>query len=145
MPTEAHLVGVTVNSLRICLPLFGDPFLIVLLSLWRLFWWTMGRRKVLSQNFVRRQRKRQEIGNKKRHKKFRSKHPEVGWFKQRQKRKKFPTKERAHQKKHERQKKSSKRSSNKEKYQKKQNVWKNEKSRKDRPQVLCAPNELMFH
>ena len=64
----------------------------------------MGRRKVLSQDFVRRQRKRQEIGNKKRHKKFRSKHPEVDRFKQRQKREKFPTKERAHQKKHERQK-----------------------------------------
>ena len=104
MPTEAHLVGVIVKSLRICLPFFGDPFLIVLLSLWRLFWWTMGRRKVLSQDFVRRQRKRQEIGNKKRHKKFRSKHPEVGRFKQRQKREKFPTNERAHQKKHERQK-----------------------------------------
>ena len=56
----------------------------------------MGRRKVLSQDFVRRQRKRQEIGNKKRHKKFRSKHPEVGRFKQRQKREKFPTKEKAH-------------------------------------------------
>ena len=64
----------------------------------------MGRRKVLSQDFVRRQQKRQEIGYKKRHKKFRSKHPEVGRFKQRQKREKFPTKERAHQKKHERQK-----------------------------------------
>ena len=33
MPTEAHLVGVIVKSLRICLPFFGDPFLIVLLSL----------------------------------------------------------------------------------------------------------------
>ena len=64
----------------------------------------MGRRKVLSQDFVRRERKRQEISNKKRHKKFRSKHPEVGRFKQRQKHEKFPTKERAHQKKHERQK-----------------------------------------
>ena len=61
----------------------------------------MGRRKVLSQDF--RQRKRQEIGNKKRQKKFRSKHPEVGPFKQRQNREKFPTKERAHQKKHARQ------------------------------------------
>ena len=99
----------------------------------------MGRWKVVSEDFVRRQRKRQEIGNKKRHKKFRSKHPEVD-----RKREKFHTKEIAHQKKHELQKKSSKRSSNKEKYQKKQNVWKNEKSRKDRPQVLRAPNELMF-
>ena len=51
-----------------------------------------------------RQRKRQEIGNKGRQKKFRSKHPEVDRFKQRQKREKFPTKEKAHQKKHERQK-----------------------------------------
>ena len=70
IPTEAHLVGVIVKSLRICLPFFGDPFLIVLLSLWRLFWWTMGRRKVVSEDFVRQQRKRQEIGNKKHQKKL---------------------------------------------------------------------------
>ena len=64
----------------------------------------MGRRKVVREDFVRRQRKRQEIGNKKRQKKFRSKHPEVDRFKQRQKREKLPTKEKANQKKHERQK-----------------------------------------